>query len=830
MILLLLQAFTLPDGYTIEAVAAPPLVEHPIMAGIDYRGRLYVCDTSGENLNKKELEEKKPGLIRRLEDTDGDGRYDRSIVFADGLTFPQGALWVGDSLYTASPPGIWKFTDADGDGRPESRRMIVEGFEYTGNAADVHGPFAGPDDRLYWCHGRKGHDVHQNDGALVSKALGARVWSCKADGSDIRVFAGGGMDNPVELAFTPEGEMLGTVALLHSEPRRDGIVHWIPGGVYPRYDQQHVLAEFAHTGEPLIEAVDLGHTAPSGLVRTRAGEWFTAEFNSHRVMRVLLERHGSTFRGRAEPFLTASNPDVHFTDVLEDRDGSLLVVDTGGWFRIGCPTSQVAKPQVKGTIYRVRGPIPPLLNEGPDPLHERRREADRLGVPALLESLARPVDRHLDHALIHALIRLGDPAATAKGLASPNANTRRGALLALEQMKGGALTAEAVLGLLGVDDEPLRDAAAWVLARHPEWAGAVAGALDRPGVLRPALQAFIDQPELQAALAPRLGDPIVLEAVAEAGIEKPPASWTAPVTAALAAPDPAPAIRAASALGARNFAAPLAALAADTKRPARIRMMALLARGGPVDDAAFALLMEQADSEEGPTVESLLAIQALAAAALTASQQVSLTRLVKTAGPIELPTLMEAFLRTKDEEVLKPLAEALAKSPGLGALPAERAVALGVKLVEPRPRLDRSLPPGDAARGRALFFGKATCHLCHRVGKEGGAVGPDLSQIGRIRESRDLLEAILLPSASFVRGYEPMMVAMKDGSTYTGRLGAETQRRVELVDSQGARHHLRRDAIFQLTASRVSVMPEGLDRILSDAELADVVSYLRGLK
>src|SRR5690606_28891701 len=53
-------------------------------------------------------------------------------------------------------------------------------------------------------------------------------------------------------------------------------------------------------------------------------------------------------------FLTSDDPDFHPTDVLQDADGSLLVVDTGGWFRIGCPTSQVAKPDIKGAIYRIR--------------------------------------------------------------------------------------------------------------------------------------------------------------------------------------------------------------------------------------------------------------------------------------------------------------------------------------------------------------------------------------------------------------------------------------------------------------------------------------------
>ena len=57
---------------------------------------------------------------------------------------------------------------------------------------------------------------------------------------------------------------------------------------------------------------------------------------------------------RDEDFVVSSNLDFHPTDVLEDADGSLLVVDTGGWYKLCCPTSQLHKPDVLGAIYRVR--------------------------------------------------------------------------------------------------------------------------------------------------------------------------------------------------------------------------------------------------------------------------------------------------------------------------------------------------------------------------------------------------------------------------------------------------------------------------------------------
>ena len=84
-----------------------------------------------------------------IEDTDGDGVFDKSTIFADKLTYPQGALWYDGWLYVASSGAIWRFRDNDDDGRADVREQIVNEFGYTGNAADVHGCFLGPGGRIY---------------------------------------------------------------------------------------------------------------------------------------------------------------------------------------------------------------------------------------------------------------------------------------------------------------------------------------------------------------------------------------------------------------------------------------------------------------------------------------------------------------------------------------------------------------------------------------------------------------------------------------------------------------------------------------------------------
>ena len=330
-----------PDGYVVQLAAAPPLVSHPLMACFDEKGRLYVAASAGRNLTRPELEKQLPNFVQRLEDVDKDGIFDHATTFADRMTFPQGCLWHGGSLYVASSGAIWKLTDRDDDGVADVREKLVGAFGYTGNAADIHGPFLGPDGRVYWCEGRHGHEIRNKQGKLVSKGKAARIFSCRTDGSDVQTFCTGGMDNPVEITFTPRGEMLGTVNLLYARPRGDCLVHWQYGGVYPRKDFARTLdAEFVRTGALLREVHNFGHTALSGLCRYHGnrlgddfdGSLFVTSFNSNRVIQVFLKRSESSFvLGRAKDFAVSANKDFRPTDVLQDDDGSLLIIDTGGW-------------------------------------------------------------------------------------------------------------------------------------------------------------------------------------------------------------------------------------------------------------------------------------------------------------------------------------------------------------------------------------------------------------------------------------------------------------------------------------------------------------------
>jgi putative membrane-bound dehydrogenase-like protein len=371
------QTFTLPADCEVELVAGPPLVERPVVADFDERGRLYVCESSGSNENVRDQLAKKPHRVLRLEDADGDGKFDKSTVFVPNVMLPEGAMWMAGSLYVSAPPHILKFTDTDDDGRADKEEVWFDGKTLTGCANDLHGPYRGPDGYVYWCKGAFAEQKYTLPTGKPFRTKAAHVFRAKPDGSGIEPVMTGGMDNPVDVAFTPTGDRIFSCTFFQHprDGKRDGLIHAVYGGVYGK-DHDPVYGH-PWTGPGLMPPMThLGPAAPCGLHRAEGvmfgPDLFAAQFNLRKVSRHKLDVSGSTYRTTDSDLLVSDKMDFHPTDVLEDADGSLLVIDTGGWYKLCCPTTQVVRKDEFGAIYRVR-------KAGAAKADDRARGEDRLG-------------------------------------------------------------------------------------------------------------------------------------------------------------------------------------------------------------------------------------------------------------------------------------------------------------------------------------------------------------------------------------------------------------------------------------------------------------------
>jgi putative membrane-bound dehydrogenase-like protein len=142
-----LAHFRLDPGLRIELVASEPDVQSPVAMDIDERGRWFVVEMPGYPLDTRPT-----GRVRLLEDTDGDGRPDRSRIFADGLVLPNGIMRWKRGVIVTSAPDVLYLEDTDDDGRADRREVLVTGFAVTNPQHMVNTPVYGLDNWIHLAH------------------------------------------------------------------------------------------------------------------------------------------------------------------------------------------------------------------------------------------------------------------------------------------------------------------------------------------------------------------------------------------------------------------------------------------------------------------------------------------------------------------------------------------------------------------------------------------------------------------------------------------------------------------------------------------------------
>jgi putative heme-binding domain-containing protein len=137
---------------------------------------------------------------------------------------------------------------------------------------------------------------------------------------------------------------------------------------------------------------------------------------------------------------------------------------------------------------------------------------------------------------------------------------------------------------------------------------------------------------------------------------------------------------------------------------------------------------------------------------------------------------------------------------------------------------------GRWEEGRKLFFGdRAACGKCHAIRGEGGAVGPDLSNLVH-RDYASVLKDVLEPSAAINPDHPAYVIRLKDGDVLSGVIVKSTPEALELATAKGDPVRVERARIERLEPSKLSIMPEGLLKALNSAELRDLMTFLLSTK
>ena len=244
-----IAAFRIPAGLKVELFAAEPKLASPVAIGVDERNRVFVAEEYRFNRGTEEnrtrpflLEDdlqlqttddrlamfrkfadkfdggmnwftKTADQVRLVEDTDGDGRADRSTVFATGFNEPLDGLAAGvmphnGDVYFTCIPHLWRLRDTDGDGVADVKEKLLSGFGVNAGflGHDLHGLVWGPDGKLYFSIGDRGFHVTSKEGVTFHGPRNGAVFRCNPDGTEFEVVHRG-LRNPQEIAFDQYGNL-----------------------------------------------------------------------------------------------------------------------------------------------------------------------------------------------------------------------------------------------------------------------------------------------------------------------------------------------------------------------------------------------------------------------------------------------------------------------------------------------------------------------------------------------------------------------------------------------------------------------------------------------
>lgn len=165
------------EGYAVELVAAEPMVRDPIAFTWGADGRLWVVEMSDYPYGA-DGKMKAAGRVRYLRDTDGDGRYDESVLFAEGLNFPTGILPWRDGVLVTAAPDVLFLADTDGDGKADKQEVLFTGFTQGNPQLRVNSPTFGLDNWVYLANGLSSR------GKVRSAKTGQEV---EVSGRDVRI-------------------------------------------------------------------------------------------------------------------------------------------------------------------------------------------------------------------------------------------------------------------------------------------------------------------------------------------------------------------------------------------------------------------------------------------------------------------------------------------------------------------------------------------------------------------------------------------------------------------------------------------------------------------
>ena len=312
-----LKGFVVPEGFEVNLFASEPMIQKPVQMNWDAQGRLWVV-TSTTYPHIKPGEAAKDQVVV-LEDTDGDGKADKSTTFADGLHIPT-ALAPGDGgLYVANSTEVMFLKDTDGDLKADDRTILLSGFGTEDTHHLLHTFRWGPEGMLYFLQSIYIH-THMETPYGVRRLMGGGVWEFRPETRRAEIISKG-LINPWGFEFDRWGQSFAC-----DGAGSEGVNFIFPGSVFATSPGAKRIMHGLSPGQPKqcgLEIIEDPHFPADW-----QGTFVLNDFRGNRVNRFQLTPSGSSYVAKQLPDVLASNHRAFRPiDVKVGPDGAIYIAD-----------------------------------------------------------------------------------------------------------------------------------------------------------------------------------------------------------------------------------------------------------------------------------------------------------------------------------------------------------------------------------------------------------------------------------------------------------------------------------------------------------------------